>query len=47
MKDDFNDMDEFEELKHFYFDLGYEFRQFVIEYNINHDLVKEKIINIF
>ena len=47
MKEDFNDMNDFEELKQFYFDLGVEFRQFVIEYNINHDLIKEKTINIF
>ena len=47
MKEDFNDMDDFEELKQFYFDLGVEFRQFVTEYKINHDLIKEKTINIF
>ena len=47
MEKDFNDMDDFEELKHLYFDLGVKFRQFVIEYNINHDLIKEKTINIF
>ena len=47
MKEDFNDMDDFEELKQFYFNLGVEFRQFIIEYNINHDLIKEKAINIF
>ena len=40
-------MDDFEELKQFYFDLGHEFRQFVIEYNIKHDLIKGKTINIF
>ena len=40
-------MDDFEELKQFYIDLGVEFRQFFIEYNINHDLIKEKTINIF
>ena len=39
--------DDFEELKHYYFDLGVEFRQFVIEYNIKHDLIKEKTIHIF
>ena len=39
--------DDFEELKHFYYDLGVEFRKFVIEYNINHYLIKEKTINIF
>ena len=47
MKEDFNDMDDFEKLKQFYFDLGVELRQFVIEYNINHNLIKEKTINIF
>ena len=47
MEEDFNDMDDFEELKHFYYDLGVEFRQFVIKYNINHDLIKEKTINVF
>ena len=43
----FKQMDDFEELKRFYFDLGHEFRQFVIEYNIDHELIKEKTINIF
>ena len=47
MEEEFNDMDDFEELKHFYYDLGVEFGQFVIRYNINHDLIKEKTINIF
>ena len=47
MEEDFNDMDDFEELKQFYFDLGVELRQFVVEYNINHDLIKEKTINNF
>ena len=47
MKEDFNEINDFEELKQFYFDLGVEFRQFVIEYNINQNLIKEKIINIF
>ena len=47
MKEDFNDMDDFEKLKQFYFDLGVELRQFVIEYDINHNLIKEKTINIF
>ena len=47
MEEDFNDLDDFEELKHFYYDLGVEFRQFVIKYNINHDLIKEETINIF
>ena len=47
MEENSNDMDHFEELKRFYFDLGVEFRQFVIKYNINHDLIKEKTVNIF
>ena len=47
MEEDYTEMEDFEELKRFYFDLGVEFRQFVIEYNINHDLIKEKTINIF
>ena len=47
MEEEFNDENDFEELKHLYFDLGHEFRQFVIEYNINRDLIKEKTINIF
>ena len=47
MEEDYNEMDDFEELKRFYFDLDVEFRQFVIEYKINHDLIKEKTINIF
>ena len=47
MKENFNDMDDFEELKHFYYDLGVEFRQFVINHDINYDIVKEKIIDIF
>ena len=47
MEEDYNEMDDFEKLKQFYFDLGVEFRQFVIEYNINHDLIKEKTIDIF
>ena len=47
MKEEFNDMDDFEELKQSNFDLGVECRQFVIEYNINHDLMKEKTINVF
>ena len=38
---------DFEELKQRYFDLGHEFRQFVIDYNIDHKLIKEKAINIF
>ena len=46
MEEDFNDINDFEELKEFYFDLGYEFRQFVIEYSNNHDLIKEKTIHI-
>ena len=46
MKEDFNDMVDFEELKHSYFDFGVEFRQF-IKYNINNDLIKEKAMNIF
>ena len=41
MEEDFNDIDDFEELKHFYYDLGVEFRQFVIEYNINYNLKKK------
>ena len=44
MEEDFNDLDDFEELKHFYYDLGVEFRQFVINYIINHDLIKEETI---
>ena len=47
IEEEFNDMDNFEELKHFYYDLGVEFRQYVIKYNINHDLIKENTINIF
>ena len=47
MEENFNNMGEFGELKRFYFDLGVEFRQFVIKYNINHKLIKEKTINIF
>ena len=47
MEEDFNDINDFEELEQVYFYLGYEFRQFVIEYNINHDLIEEKTINIF
>ena len=47
MEGEFNDESDFEELKHTYFDLGHEFRQFVIDYNINHDLINEKAINIF
>ena len=47
MEENSNDVDDFEELKRFYFDLGVEFRQFVIKYNINHDLIKEKTVNIF
>ena len=35
-------MNDFEDLKKFYFDLGFEFRQFVSEYSINHNLIKEK-----
>ena len=47
MEENFNDIDDFEELKHFYYDLGVEFRQFVIKCNINHILIKEKTINTF
>ena len=47
MEKDYHEMDDFEELKRFYFDLGHEFRQFVIEYNIDHELIKEKTINTF
>ena len=47
MEEDLNNLDDFEELKHYYFDLGVEFRSFVIEYNINHDIIKEETINIF
>ena len=47
MEENSTDMDDFEELKRFYFDLGVEFRQFVIKYNINHDLIKERTANIF
>ena len=47
MEEDLNNLDDFEELKHFYFDLAVEFKQFVIECNINHDLIEEKTINIF
>ena len=47
MEEEFNDMDDFEEFKHFYYDLVVEFRQFVMKYNINHDLMKEKTINTF
>ena len=42
MEENFNDMDDFEDLKKFYFDLGFEFRQFICEYSINHNLIKEK-----
>ena len=47
MEEDYNEMDDFEELKQCYFDLGHEFRSFVIKYDIKHDLIKEKTINIF
>ena len=47
MEEHLNDLHDFQELKHYYFDLGHEFRQVVIEYDINHDLIKEKTINIF
>ena len=39
--------DDFEELKKFYFNLGVEFRRFVIEYDINHNIINENIVNIF
>ena len=41
-------MDDFQDLKQFYFDLGVEFKQFVIEYSIKHNLIlnKKKAINI-
>ena len=42
MEKNFNEMDDFEELKHYYFDLGVELKRFVIEYNINHNLIKKK-----
>ena len=38
---------DFEELKKFYFNLGVEFRRFVIEYDINHNIINENIFNIF
>ena len=47
MEENFNHMDDFEELKHFYYDLGVEFRQFVIKYNISHNLIEEKTIKTF
>ena len=47
MEENFNDMNDFEELKHFYYNLGVEFRQFVIKYNINYNLIKEKTISTF
>ena len=45
MEENLNDLDDFEELKRYYFDLGVEFRSFVIKHNINHDLIKKN--NIF
>ena len=47
MEEHFNVMDDFEELKNFYYDLGVEFKQFVIKDNINHDLIKGKTISTF
>ena len=47
MEENFNNINDFEELRRFYFDLGVEFRKFVIKYNINHNVIKEKKINIF
>ena len=47
IEEDLNDLDNFEKLKQFYFDLGNEFRKFVMECNIKHNLIKEKTINIF
>ena len=47
MEKNSNDIIDFEELKHYYDDLGVEFKQFVIKYNINHKLIKEKTINTF
>ena len=47
IEEDLNDLDNFEKLKQFYFDLGIEFRKFVMECNIKHNLIKEKTINIF
>ena len=38
---------DFEELKKFYFNLGVEFRRFVIEYDINHNIINENIVKIF
>ena len=35
-------MDDFQDLKQFYFDLGVEFKQFVIEYSIKHNLILNK-----
>ena len=32
MEKDLNNMDDFEELKHYYFDLGVEFKQFEYDY---------------
>ena len=43
MEENLNDLDDFEELKRYYFDLGVEFRSFVIKHNINHDLIKKTI----
>ena len=41
--------DDFEELNKFYFNLGAEFRRFVIECDINHNIniVSKNIFNIF
>ena len=47
MEEDLNDMDDFEDLKHFHFDLGVEFREFVRNHNIKHSFISEKKINIF
>ena len=48
MKEDLEELGhDFEELKKFYFNLGVEFRRFVIEYDINHDFISENTINIF
>ena len=44
-----NDEDEndIEDLRNEHHNLGKEFRQFVIDYNIDHSLIKESTINIF
>ena len=42
-----NDENDFEDLKNKHYNLGLEFRQFAIKYNINHKLIRESAINTF